>query len=74
MGDTDGSSSAARSAQLKNGNSEKKPVNIFSRIAGLFSFGIKVEQSDTNENLVNLKREANDEAVSYTHLTLPTIE
>jgi len=73
MGDTDGSSSAARSAQLKNGNSEKKPVNIFSRIAGLFSFGIKVEQSDTNENLVNLKREANDEVGNLLKLNVEDV-
>ncbi len=73
MGDTDGSSSAARSAQLKNGNSEKKPVNIFSRVAGLFSFGIKVEQSDTNENLVNLKREANDEVGNLLKLNVEDV-
>ena len=73
MGDTDGSSSAARSAQLKNGNSEKKPVNIFSRVAGLFSFGIKVEQSDTNENLVNLKREASDEVGNLLKLNVEDV-
>ena len=61
MGDTDGSSSAARSAHLNNGKSEKKPVNILARVAGLFSFGNKAEQLDTNENTVGLKREASDE-------------
>ena len=58
MGDTDGSSSAARSAQRNNGNSEKKPVNILARVAGLFSFGNKVEQLNTNEDLLNLKQDS----------------
>ena len=55
MGDTDGSSRAARSAQQNNGDSEKKLVNILARLAGLFSFGNKVEQLNKDENLVDLK-------------------
>ena len=65
MGDKDGSSGAARSAQLNNGNSEKKSVNILARVAGLFSFGNNVEPLNTNENLVDLKREANDRTKSF---------
>jgi len=73
MGDTDGSSSAAHSAQLNNGNSEKKPVNILARVAGLFSFGNKVEQFNTNENLIDLKREANDEVGNLLRLSVEDV-
>ena len=73
MGDTDGSSSAARSALLKNGNSEKKPANILARIAGLFTFSNKVEQLNTNENLGDLKREANDEVGNLLRLSVEDV-
>ena len=73
MGDTDGSSSAARSAQLNNGNSEKKPVNILTRIAGLISFDNKSKQSNTNENTVGLKREANDEVGNLLRLSVEDV-
>ena len=73
MGDTDGSSSAARSAQRNNGNSEKKPVNILARVAGLFSFGNKVEQLNTNEDLVHLKREASNELGNLLRLSVEDV-
>ena len=73
MGDTDGSSSAARSAHLNNGNSEKKPVNILVRVAGLFSFGNKAEQLNTNENTVGLKREASDEVGNLLRLSVEDV-
>ena len=72
MGDKDGSSSAARSAQLNNDNSEK-PVNILARVAGLFSFGNKVEQLNTNENLVDSKRKANDEVGNLLRLSVEDV-
>ena len=72
MGDKDGSSGAARSAQLNNGNSEK-PVNILARVAGLFSFGNKVEQLNTNENLVDYKRKANDEVGNLLRLSVEDV-
>ena len=72
MGDTDGSSSAARSAHLNNGNSEKK-VNILARVAGLFSFGNKAEQLNTNENTVGLKREASDEVGNLLRLSVEDV-
>jgi len=73
MGDTDGSSSAARSAHLNNGKSEKKPVNILARVAGLFSFGNKAEQLNTNENTVGLKREASDEVGNLLRLSVEDV-
>ena len=73
MGDTDGSSGAARSALLNNGNSEKKPANLLARIAGLFTFSNKVEQLNTNENLGDLKREANDEVGNLLRLSVEDV-
>ena len=73
MGDTDGSSSAARSAQQNNGNSEKKPVNILARVASLFSFGDKVEELDKNEDLVHLKREASNEVGNLLRLSVEDV-
>ena len=46
MGDIDGSSSAARSALPKSGNSKLKSFNIIARIKGLFLFGSKGEPFD----------------------------
>ena len=73
MGDTDGSSSAARSVHLNNGNSEKKPVNILARVAGLFSFGNKAEQLNTNDNTVGLKRESSDEVGNLLRLSVEDV-
>ena len=73
MGDTDGSSSAARSAHLNNGNSEKKPVNILARVAGLFSFGNKAEQLNTNENTLGLNRESSDEVSNLLRLSVEDV-
>ena len=73
MGDTDGSSSAARSAHLNNGNSEKKSINMLARVAGLFSFGNKAEQLNTDENTVGLKREASDEVGNLLRLSVEDV-
>ncbi len=60
MGDTDGSSSAARSAQLKNDNSTQKQSNILARIAKLLSLGKQVKQLDPNENFADLRADDNN--------------
>ena len=73
MGDTDGSSSAARSAQLKNDNSKLKPLNILARIARLFSLGNKVKQLDTNENFVDLKTHDNSEVGNLLRLRVEDV-
>ena len=73
MSDTDGSSSAARSAQPNNKNSERKPLNILVRFAGLFSFGNQVEQLDKNENFVDLKREADNEVGNLLRLSVEDV-
>ena len=73
MGDTDGSSSAARSAQLKNDNSKQKPLNILARIARLFSLGNKVKQLDTNENFADLKTHDNSEVGNLLRLTVEDV-
>ena len=61
MNETDGSSSAARSAQSNNDISDRKPLNILERIVGVFKFGIKEEQLDKNEKFVDPKREGSNE-------------
>ena len=73
MGDTDGSSSAARSAHLNNGNSEKKSINMLARVAGLFLFGNKADQLKTNKNTVGLKREAGDEVGNLLRLSVEDV-
>ena len=73
MGDTDGSSSAARSAQLKNDNSKPKPLNILARIARLFSLGNKVKQLDTNENFADLKTHDNSEVGNLLRLRVEDV-
>ena len=73
MGDTDGSSSAARSAQLKNDNSKQKPLNILARIARLFSLGSKVKQLDTNENFADLKTHDNSEVGNLLRLRVEDV-
>ena len=55
MGETDGSSRAARSAQPNIDTSERNPLNIHGRIAGVFNMGSQSEQSNKDENLVDLK-------------------
>ena len=73
MSDTDGSSSAARSAQLKNDNSKQKPLNILARIARLFSLGNQVKQLDTNENFVDLKTHDNSEVGNLLRLRVEDV-
>ena len=73
MGDTDGSSSAARSAQLKNDNSKQKPLNILARIARLFSLGNQVKQLDTNENFADLNTHDNSEVGNLLRLRVDDV-
>ena len=73
MGETDGSSSAARRAQPHDDNSERKSLSILGRIAGIFKFGGQVEQLDKNENFVDLKRETNDEVGNLLRLSVEDV-
>ena len=73
MGDTDGSSSAARSAQLKNDNSKQKPLNILARIARLFSLGSQLDQLDTNENIADLKTHDKNEVGNLLRLSVEDV-
>ena len=65
MGDTDGSSRAAHSAQLKNIKSKQKPqsffARIFARIAGWLSFDDLQHEPDKTQNLENLNADTNSE-------------
>lgn len=73
MGDIDGSSSAARSARLKNDNSKLKSLNLIARIAGLFSFGSHVEQLDSNEKFLDLKPNVNNEVGNLLRLSVQDV-
>jgi len=73
MGDTDGSSSAARSAQLKNDNSKQKPLNILARITRLFSLSNQVKQLDKNEDFVDLKTHDNSEVGNLLRLRVEDV-
>ena len=73
MGDIDGSSSAARSALQKSGNSKLKSFNIIARIKGLFLFGSKVEPFDSNENFVDIKPDGNNEVGNLLRLSVQDV-
>ena len=73
MGDIDGSSSAARSAQPKSDNSKLKSFNIIARIKGLFLFGSKVEPFDSNENFVDIKPDDNNEVGNLLRLSVQDV-
>ena len=73
MGETDGSSRAARSAQPSNDNSEQNPLNILGRIAGVFKLGSQSVQLDKSENFVDLKREANNEVGNLLRLSVEVV-
>ena len=73
MGDTDGSSSAARSAQLKNDNSTLKQSNILARIANLLSLGKQVKQLDPNENFADLRADDNNEVGNLLRLRVEDV-
>jgi len=73
MGETDGSSRAARSAQPSNDNSEQNPLNILGRIAGVFKLGSQSVQLDKSENFVDLKREANNEVGNLLRLSVEDV-
>ena len=73
MGETDGSSSAAHSAQLKKENSKQKPFNILARLARLFSSSNRVEQLDINENLVDLEPHNNNEVGNLLRLSIEDV-
>ena len=73
MGDTDGSSIAARSAQLKNDNSKQKPLNILARIARLFSLSNQLDQLDTSENIADLKSQDKNELGNLLRLSVEDV-
>jgi magnesium and cobalt transporter len=73
MGDIDGSSSAARSARPKSGNSKLKSFNIIARIKGLFLFGSKVEPFDSNKNFVDIKPDGNNEVGNLLRLSVQDV-
>ena len=73
MGDIDGSSSAARSAQPKSDNSKLKSSNIIARIKGLFLFSSKVEPLDSNENFVDIKPDGNNEVGNLLRLSVQDV-
>ena len=73
MGETDGSSRAARSAQPNNDKSERNPLNILGRLAGVFKLGSQSEQLDNSENFVDLKREANNEVGNLLRLSVEDV-
>ena len=73
MGDIDGSSMAARSAQQSNLNLKRKPVKFLARIAGLFSFGSQAEQLDANKNFVDTKPDPNNELGNLLRLSVEDV-
>lgn len=73
MGDIDGSSSAARSAQPKSDNSKLKSSNIIARIKGLFLFGSKADSFDSNENFVDIKPDGNNEVGNLLRLSVQDV-
>ena len=73
MGDTDGSSSAAQSAQLKNIKSKRKPQSFLARIARLLSFGDLQHEPDKTQNLENLKANTNSEVGNLLRLSVQDV-
>ena len=73
MGDIDGSSSAARSARLKNDNAKLKSLNLIARIKGLFSFANKIESFDKIENFVDIKPDSNNEVGNLLRLSVQDV-
>ena len=73
MGDIDGSSRAARSAQQSNLNLKPKPVKFLARIVGLFSFGSQAEQLDTNKIFVDSKPDPNNELGNLLRLNVEDV-
>ena len=73
MGETDGSSRAAHSAQPTNHKSEQNPLNILGRIAGVLKLGSQSERLGKDENFVNLKHEANNELGNLLRLSVEDV-
>ena len=73
MGDTDGSSSAAQSAQLKNIKSKRKPQSFIARIAGFLSFGDLQQKPDKTQNLEDLKVNTNSEVGNLLRLSVQDV-
>lgn len=73
MGDTDGSSSAAQSAQLKNIKSKRKPQSFLARIARLLSFGDLQHEPDKTQNLENLKANTSSEVGNLLRLSVQDV-
>ena len=79
MGDTDGSSSAAHGAQLKNIKSKRKPKSFFARIAGWLSFGDLQNEPDITQNFESINADTNSEVgnllrVSIQDVSIPKAE
>jgi len=73
MGDIDGSSSAARSARPKSGDSKLKSFNIIARIKGLFLFSSKVQPLDSNKNFVDIRPDGNNEVGNLLRLSVQDV-
>ena len=73
MGDTDGSSSAAHSAQLKNIKSKRKPQSFIERIAGFLSFGDLQQKPDKTQDLEDLKVNTNSEVGNLLRLSVQDV-
>ena len=73
MGDTDGSSSAAHSAQLKNIESKRKPQSFIARIAGFLSFGDLQQKPDKTQDLEDLKVNTNSEVGNLLRLSVQDV-
>ena len=73
MGDTDGSSRAAHSAQLKNNKSKQKPQSFFARIAGWLSFDDLQHEPDKTQNLENLKANTSSEVGNLLRLSVQDV-
>jgi magnesium and cobalt transporter len=73
MGDTDGSSSAAHSAQLKNIKSKRKPQSFIARIAGFLTFGDLQQKPDKTQNLEDLKVNTNSEVGNLLRLSVQDV-
>ena len=73
MGDTDGSSIAAQSAQLKNIKSKRKPKSFFARFARLLSSGDLQHELDRTQNIENLKANTSNEVGNLLRLSVQDV-
>ena len=73
MGDKDGSSIAAQSAQLKNIKSKRKPKSFFARFARLLSSGDLQHELDRTQNIENLKANTSNEVGNLLRLSVQDV-